>query len=362
MNKNTSCFEKTPEGWQRKHSNAALFANVANKLHDELLARDPDVQFSMWDDMYTPLHYGGSDSYQTNFGGVMGPTGCAQAPELLPGLCETVTDVTPLHQSIVMQPWSYKPDQIRKIYATAAWYEEQGRPWMAGPGGIELPIYDWATAARDGSSVLGVNAFHFHGDAQPISLSTFWNHDWRLRYLVDFETAESAFYLFDSPVFSSSNGTLDSTGACAANSSINPVYGGKRTYPHTNDGGLCVTPDVETLVNIDPVASSPNLHHQVVAHVRRELESSGTLAPEIRIYWDQGAFGESVSEWIEADLVETLDDQFLRFETDPGAFQSPPGTIALSVEIRLGSGGQFTSLDNVLLLEETPPCFDNCSE
>jgi len=128
-----------------------------------------------------------------------------------------------------------------------------------------------------------------------------------------------------------------------------------------NEGGLCIAPVSESITQIDQVEAAPRLHYRIGAHARRELGVAVTTPPKVRARWDLGAFGEVLGDWIVTDEIATLSDLFIRFETQPGSIVSPAGTVGVSIEIKLDADAAFIALDNIVLWEETPPCFDDCS-
>jgi hypothetical protein len=80
INRSRLCFDDAGGSgeWEQSFSNAALFANVTHRMLAETLERQPSARAYMWADMFNPFANGGIESYQTRYGGVEGPSACAQ--------------------------------------------------------------------------------------------------------------------------------------------------------------------------------------------------------------------------------------------------------------------------------------------
>ena len=361
LNRSRLCDDRFEEDgvvtWKKRFSNATLFSGVANRLIEETFVRNPDATVYFWDDMLSPFFNGGQDLYQARYGGPPGATGCALAPEALPSLCSDVDDVVPVDPRAIMIHWSYRTEAIRQTQATARFYTETNRPWLIGTGGTELVAEDWAAIAKSSDTNVGVSAFYFSNGDISHSLRTFWNYDWRLRFLLDFETAESSKYQFSTPNWSVTDGEAfaDSTGTCANYGSQN-----SNGWPGNNDGGLCITStEGGVSVALDEVAASSLSAYRAGVFLKGAEETESTH-PTVRFVWTLDDGSTISSEWVPTQVVEVLDrpDNFTRYETNPSGEVAPANSVGVSLELQISAG--VSALDNILLWESTPSCFDAC--
>jgi len=341
--------------WQPTASNAARFADMANRLIDEAHLRDPDVMVFLWDDMLNPFDNGGNPNYQQTFGGPPGPSACALAPLSNPSLCSEIDDVDPISGDTVMIQWNYVVDGLWQTAAVAQWYDSVQQPWLIGPGGDALVAEDRAAIAHSSSEILGVSAFHFKNGDVPEQLRTFWNHDWRLMYLVDFETDASSHLPIDGPslVVTVGEVTESSDGTCASHSATTGS-----TWEGNSDGGLCLDPATGMQGTVDAVAASGGLLHRAGLHIRVDSDTVPIQVPNLRFHYEQVDGSVLTSAWLPTIEVATLADGFDRYETAPPGVMAPEATVAVSVEIEVFPG--VDAIDNLLFQQALPPCFDAC--
>ena len=143
-------------------------------------------------------------------------------------------------EGIIMQPWTYFPDSVRRMVAISSWYEGLGVTSQVLSGSDPVNIEDWAGIAHAFPGVQGVlsNRYHarYYGGRSGLlgGLRAFWNHDWKLLYLHDNESPDSSYYQIPWPFDVSvhwTRATLDKTGSCASSSS---------KFRKNSDGGLCL--------------------------------------------------------------------------------------------------------------------------
>jgi hypothetical protein len=80
----------------------------------------------------------------------------------------------------------------------------------------------------------------------------------------------------------------------------------------------------------------------------------------VKFVWTLDDGSTVPSDWAPMHVVEILDrpDTFTRYETNPSGEVAPVNSVGVSVELQISAG--VSALDNVLLWESTPPCFDAC--
>jgi hypothetical protein len=80
----------------------------------------------------------------------------------------------------------------------------------------------------------------------------------------------------------------------------------------------------------------------------------------VKFVWTLDDGSTVPSDWVPMHVVEVLvrPDTFTRYETNPSGEVAPVNSVGVSVELQISAG--VSALDNVLLWESTPPCFDAC--
>ena len=355
VNRSHACLEtvETTDGLLRQptRSNAARFADTANHLIEAVYSEQPAAVPYFWDDMLNPMYNGGHVAYQQTYGGPAGATACALGPEYLPSLCSDVTDVEPLDPSAVMIHWSYVDRGIRSTAATAAFYDRTDRSWLVGTGGIDQVTHDWAAIARASPTVLGVSAFEFKEHDIPHSLRTFWNHDSKLAFLVDFESEASSHVQIDAPELALVSGSAEEAadGSCGVNTSLN-----SSNWTGNSEGGLCVDPADALHATTAPVETQEERDHRAGLF----LAAADDVAPRFRFTWQLSDGSEVEGDWLDTTEVETQAQGFRRYETAAESAPSPVDTVGVVVELTLPAG--VDAIDNLMLWTSTPPCFDEC--
>ncbi|MDP6947079.1 MAG: hypothetical protein QF464_23215, partial [Myxococcota bacterium] len=207
--------------------------------------------------------------------------------------------------------------------------------------------------------VQGATVFPYKGGGN-LDVARVWNHDWRMRYLVDFETPESSQVQFELPSLTVTAGAADqdATGHFAN-------YGSPSTNNFTGnfDGGMEVVPPGSAVTGlVASVTAEPRRRYRVALHARRVSDSTATASPRARLHFDRGALGETLGDWLEMPFITATEDGYERYEIDASGVESPAGTVGVSVEISLGADGEFDAFDDILLFESVPPCFDDCDD
>ena len=376
MNRSLAC--RDDEG-EPTLSNAARFAHLVNKAVEMARIRAeslllPDFRFVLWADMFDPFNNGGDINYQLRFGGVPGRSACAFAPQQLGEFCaEEIEEVaagefTPIIQNadLIMEPWSYNPNQIRRMAALSSWYEALQVRSHVLPADQPVNIDDWAGIAHRFESIEGVDATYFRVSNQSsteigtlLSLQAFWNHDWKLLYLHDNETPASSFYQIPwgfTPNLSLENATADTTAACATMT---------EKFEGNNDGGLCLasTGTPQVLLSGVPIQGGRSYRIGLLGQRRPDLLSAAQTAavapPSITVQWSNG-------EWTEPLLAERIydttttrnSDGFDRYQVQVDA---PNDSTEMNIEIDFGASGSIVAADDIMIFESLPSCFDNCA-
>ncbi len=341
--------------WRTSMSNGARFAQVANHLIAEAKQRNPAVVAYFWDDMFNPTTNGGSLTYQQSRGGVEGASACALSSQAPAKICGGVDDVVPIDPDAVMIQWGYKPQGIRNTAATAAYYDAIDRPWLIGPGGDHLVAEDWASIANASTSNVGVSSFFFYEHDVPRSLRTFWNHDWKLAYILDFETDATSLIQTEAPAFSvvSGGGTVSTDGTCASNGS-----GTSNNWAGSSDGGLCVDETSALTGRVAQRAATAGHRYKVGVHV---AWAAGAVIepPRARLIWTLSDGGEQAGAWVDTAEVVALPDGFVRYGWEGEGVSAPEDSVGVSVEWSFAPG--VAALDNLFLWESMPLCFDECA-
>ena len=305
--------------------------------------------------MFNPTTNGGSLTYQQSRGGVEGASACALSSQAPAKICGGVDDVVPIDPDAVMIQWGYKPQGIRNTAATAAYYDAIDRPWLIGPGGDHLVAEDWASIANASTSNVGVSSFFFYEHDVPRSLRTFWNHDWKLAYILDFETDATSLIQTEAPAFSvvSGGGTVSTDGTCASNGS-----GTSNNWAGSSDGGLCVDETSALTGRVAQRAATAGHRYKVGVHV---AWAAGAVIepPRARLIWTLSDGGEQAGAWVDTAEVVALPDGFVRYGWEGEGVSAPEDSVGVSVEWSFAPG--VAALDNLFLWESMPLCFDECA-
>jgi hypothetical protein len=112
---------------------------------------------------------------------------------------------------------------------------------------------------------------------------------------------------------------------------------------------------------VGEVASAPGLSYRAGLHLKwRSAEEED--APLARFVFTLADGSTEASDWLTTveEVIEKKSDDFVRYETDPGSARAPDHTVDVSLELQIPAGA--VALDNILLWETTPPCFDACAD
>ncbi|MDE0885673.1 MAG: hypothetical protein OSB70_09085 [Myxococcota bacterium] len=366
VNRSVACLD---DDGNLRHSNAALFAQVVNKVFSATMKKHPGAHFWLWADMFNPFSNGGDKDYQLRFGGEEGRSACALAPSLLPSLCASEVKNVPLPildhvqaegGSILMKPWSYPPFTLRRMVAVAAWYQELGIRSQFLSGASPINVDDWAAIANTFSAIEGgvstvYLADRYGGRSGLIrGLQAFWNHDWRLLYLFDGESPSSSFYQIAwpfEPILKLENATADPHGGCA-------VFSEK--FEGNSDGGICLDPSVgQSSITLEKITIDGGARYRVdlMARSQKHVRGNNIAAPKVFGTWSTGeATGPIVSTLIYQSSKFRSPNTFDRYRAE---FQAPVDAEGLSLEIQFSE--YFEAVDDIAIFESFRACFDDCS-
>ena len=223
-----------------------------------------------------------------------------------------------------------------------------------GTGGSEQITADWAAIARSSPTVLGVSAFLFYGHDIPASLRTFWNHDWQLRYMIDFESEESSHVQLEAPALTTRTGSswVTTDGSCGMNTDTN-----SSNWAGNSDGGLCVDPAQAFEAHADFVETEAGRDHRAGLYLAWADDSEADL-PKIRFVWQLSDGTEVAGDWIDTIELDTDAAGFQRYETPADSASSPIDTVGVTVELSTSSGVE--AIDNLMLWSAPGACFDTC--
>ena len=369
VNRSVAC--RGPDG-RALYSNADLFAQVVNRAFSLAQEKSAETRFVLWADMFDPFHNGGDLDFQVRYGGVPGRSACSFAPSRLPSMCaDEVARVSapileswkPGDEGIVMQPWTYYPDAVRRMVAISSWYQGLGVTSQVLSGSDPVNVEDWAAIAHTFDGVKGVvsNRYlskRYDGRSGVLGgLQAFWNHDWKLLYLHDHEDASSSYYTIPWP-FDVSVETAgmrrDRHGKCSA---------GSEKFKKNNDGGLCLVsssdsdPSRVALSGI-PVHEGRTYRVDVLAQPRARFSGSSG-GPTIEVVWSTGQRDSVVSSDLIFDAKRRGRKQgFNRYRA---SFEAPAGAKAMKVDLSFVEPGVFKAVDDILFFESLPACFEGCS-
>ncbi len=355
----------------KRLSHAAIFAEAVNEVVRISKTKRKDVRFWLWDDMFNPFNNGGDPNYQVRFGGKPGRSACSFAPAAIKSLCGDEVENVPMpiieneelwQGGIVMKPWSYSPHGLRRMVATASWYQDLGVKSQVLSGASPVNVEDWASIANSFDEILGGMGTIYHANKYGgrsglfLSLQKFWNHDWKLLYLHDNETAESSHYQPAWPFkpeaeFKDAN--HDTTGRCAA---FNFKFSGN------HEGGICLDgAPASPKIGLGPIPTRGRAHYRMdvlAKRSRKSRSSSATEPPTFRIFWSTGeSSGPLVAELIYDTTAISRPDYFDRYRVET---EAPPHATSMQMEISFGRGGESAAADDIAIFESTEQCFDAC--
>ena len=362
INRSRLCFDEVDGEWVRHSSNAKLFADTTNRMLSEVLAREPDAVSYMWADMLSPFANGGVNTYQSNYGGVNGPSACAMAPHLLPSLCpdSIVSQLTPVTGPITMVPWSYRPSGIRKQVASSRFYDEAQFDHVAGTAITETSNDDWAAIANASARMRGVMAMPFSVGTPIVehSLHNFWSHPWRLAGIVDFEDETSTQYRIPGLRYEPDTGmVLDTSGTHAVAGQTNLVSSLGENLPY-NNGGLDLSAASGNTLRVRSEELCGTGPLRTAIYLRAKTGSSDPTPQSIAVSWLEGDVVTGQDVAAPAELVEiAVGSGFTRYEA---TFDLPGGgpyraEFAYTLDL-----DQVDAVDNALVFETRADCFDDC--
>ncbi|MCH2185109.1 thrombospondin type 3 repeat-containing protein, partial [Myxococcota bacterium] len=376
MNRSLACLDD-----QGNHSlsNAGRFANLVNRAFSMLKTKssnrpESNFRYVMWDDMFNPFNNGGDPDYQVKYGGIPGRSACSYAPYRLAEICEKEIEeveagkFVPIVQNegLIMEPWSYYPNTIRRMVATSSFYEKLGVTSHVLPADNLVNIEDWAGISNQFGRIEGVHATYFQVtpgsenlSGTRLGLHAFWNHDWKLLYLHDNETPDSSFYQIPwplEPALTFENATHDTSGSCA--SSVQKFEG-------NNDGGLCLASTGIPKVALHGIPTKGGRTYRVGLLARRhpdyqsEQATSEVPIPSAEVIWSNGESAGPIAVTRVYDSTDKSNsDGFDRYRIE---FEAPAEDTAMSVAFDFGPSGRIIAADDIVIFESTPRCFNHCS-
>ena len=363
INRSKSCFKNVDGKYVRKKPNPYLFADMVNRQFQAVKSKNANARAYLWADMFSPVSNGGIRDYQTSFGGTEGASVCAIAPYLIPGLCEGFSDIVPIDSEITMVPWSYNIDGFRSQVASARFYDQAGNPHLAGTARNPVTVQDWASLAHSSIGMDGVMAMDFYG-GDPIiqfALQTFWNHDWRLLGLVDFENNITAEFELDNLDYELTAGmVIDTTGIYALG-----TRGAAGNRSKISKGSL----DLQNATGAPLIVHAGEIKNNSSVETAISLrDETGTfdIKPRITVSWWSG--GQLVEKTIaEGDDIKDMETGNVNYHRYQATFQQPPGgpyTASFEyfyIDDSVSPARGFSYAENVGVWEAIAPCFDGCS-
>lgn len=125
---------------KRNLSNYQVLATYLNNLSNKIKAYNPNIKILVWDDMISPLHNGGRDDYQINFGGKLG---------------KTWYSLDLLNKNLIPISWRYGTiDPNNKMTGSSKLYEKYGFKYMVASWNDETNIKWWSYLSNNTASGL----------------------------------------------------------------------------------------------------------------------------------------------------------------------------------------------------------------
>jgi hypothetical protein len=248
------------------------------------------------------------------------------------------------------------------MVANAAWYQGLGVRTQVLAGANPVNIEDWAGIARTFDGVEGVVGTIYHANLYQgksgllPALQKFWNHDWRLLYLLDSETTSSSHYQIPwpfSPEIELSEAWHDVGGACAVST---------RGFSGNNDGGICLaSAPAGPAVGLSGVPVRGGARYRLDVMVRPRGGSSrsgGQHPPKFSVAWSSGeSIGPFAAELIYDHSIRRRPNRFSRYRVE---VEAPSEAVSMNLKISFGRDGESMAVDDIAIFESTEPCFNNC--
>ncbi|MEE3325803.1 MAG: hypothetical protein VX252_00540 [Myxococcota bacterium] len=265
---------------------------------------------------------------------------------------------------IIMQPWAYFPDDVRKMVAISSWYEDLDVTSQVLTGSDPVNIQDWAGIAHAYKGIEGgVSNRYFaerNGGRDGIltGLQAFWNHDWKLIYLHDNEDEESSYYQIPWPFEVSVklvHARPDTQGDCASFSS---------KFRKNNDGGVCLLGSAEkgvSEINLSGIPASGGHRYRVDVLARgRARRGASQGGPRVDVVWSTGERSQvGKLDVIHEGKGRAKGEGFSRYRAE---FKAPPKAKSMNVEVAFPRDGSFVAADDIVIFESLSACFDDCRE
>ena len=135
-------FNRDSRNLKRGMTNAELFSEWLNKINSHVKSRDPDCRIMIWDDMLSPYHNGGSETYQLQYGGH-------------PGKMSEVIRQDMIDPDIILAVWWYSDNYLYQMDAAADLFASRGFEYLGAPWYDLQNIKSWSELLADRSNSLG---------------------------------------------------------------------------------------------------------------------------------------------------------------------------------------------------------------
>ncbi len=305
---------------ERFETNAEAIAYWGNRLADYVRSVDPECRLWIWDDMVSPYHNGGVESYQVNYGG-------------LPGRMAEATEKGMLDTSIVQDVWWYGDSRISQMWHSILYFQDRGFDVLGSPWSSQENIVSWSEMLLGQPGSLGgveTNWGTPYQEAHRWFADNFWNTRHSLVLFDSFETDGDADGFPDGWRFD---------GGIAYPTDGSECQGSRYAdFPNAAIGVLTDTLAVES----SPLPVRPSTQYVLSAYVKREAWASDEVHPAIEWYAASDLLGEQTLHFV------GIEPDYTKLE---GEATSPPG--AVTAVIRLDSSHAGVWYDVVRLKEET---------
>jgi hypothetical protein len=300
------------------------FAYYSNRIDDYVVAKCPDCRLWIWDDMVSPYHNGGSNTYQINYGGQ-------------PGRGATATEKDLMSKNVIQDIWWYDDARLAQMWHSVKYFREKGYDVMGSPWLSDQNIISWSEILLDQPHSLGgieTNWGTPWEDAHTVFADNFWNTRYKLLLFSSFEdpgvgySEPSGWEFHGNALYSTDGSNNQGTNYvdfpnCAINMTAGQSAWSRR------------------------LSVRPNTVYNLSAYVKRD-DPADTNRPTTRVNWFDD-MGELIS--FEVFDVLGVTDEYLMFDFDA---TSPPRSRSANIGLQGPSGGaDVIWYDTVRFKEET---------
>ncbi len=247
----------------RFSSNAEAITYWANRVNDYIVTSDPSCRLWLWDDMVSPYHNGGVESYQEMYGG-------------MPGRMAEATENEWLDKNIIMDVWWYDEEHISTMNAAIDFYKEKGYDVMGSPWDDSENIEDWAELLVNQPHSLGGVVTHWN-DAPYQNhfiefIENFWNTKYEIVYFGDFEN--------DDDLNGIPDGWIEYGAPIYLTDYSENIYGSY--YANFPNCAVRVSGDTDTY-DSELISINPDYNYMLSAYIKRD--GSGTDVATMKLSW-----------------------------------------------------------------------------